>query len=250
MTLSSESKPFEAVAPYYDLLMEEIPYLWWWHYVETLLDLFDRSANTVLDLCCGTGNLTEIIYINGYQVVGVDVSPAMMAQASQKAQAHGYSIPYFVQDASELELPYTFDLVVSLFDSLNNLTQPERFEECMRRVYRHLNASGVFIFDLNTEYAFVHRMFDQSGHRGNLRYRWRSQYDRTTRLCKVQMDFWVQEGDVERHFGEVHTQRAYAQHEVRSMLYSAGFAEVHCYDAYTLQPPNRRSDRVFYVALR
>ncbi len=250
MTASSESKPFSAVAPYYDLLMQEIPYIWWWHYVETLLDYFERTAHSVLDLCCGTGNLTELIHINGYQVVGVDLSPAMIEQARAKAQAHGYPIPYYVQDASELELPHTFDLVVSLFDSLNNITEPARFAECMRRVHRHLNPNGVFIFDLNTEYAFIQRLFDQSGHRGGLRYRWRSQYDRKARLCTVQMDFWVQEGEQERHFVEVHTQRAYLPHEVRQMLYEAGFAEVHCFDAYTLLPPERRSDRVFWVGLR
>jgi hypothetical protein len=37
---------------------------------------------------------------------------------------------------------------------------------------------------------------------------------------------------------------------VREMLYAAGFAEVHLFDAYTLHPPDRRSDRVFYVGLR
>lgn len=247
---SSASEPFEAVAPYYDLLMEEIPYIWWWHYVETLLDHYERTAETVLDLCCGTGNLTELIALNGYKVMGVDRSAAMIAQARQKTLQHGSNIPYFVQDASELELPYTFDLVVSLFDSLNNITDPARFAECMRRVYRHLNSQGVFIFDLNTEYAFVQKLFNQSGKRRNLRYRWRSEYDREMRLCTVYMDFWVQEGDTERYFREIHTQRAYTEREVRAMMREAGFAEVEVLDAYTLHPPERRSDRVFYVGLK
>ncbi len=252
MTNSSASDPFSAVATYYDLLMQSIPYLWWMHYVETLLDYFDRPAQKVLDLCCGTGNLSELMAMSGYTVVGVDRSAAMIEQARRKAQENRSSVRYYVQDAAELELGETFDLIVSLFDSLNNITAPARFAEAMRRAYQHLNSNGVFIFDLNTEYAFVRKFFDQTqlDERAPLRYRWRSQYDKATRLCTVQMEFWVREGETERYFTEVHTQRAYSEQEVRTMLYDAGFPEVHLFDAYTLHPPERRSDRVFYVALR
>lgn len=247
---SSVSEPFDAVAPYYDLLMEEIPYLWWWHYVETLLDYHDRTAESVLDLCCGTGNLTELIALNGYQVVGVDRSPAMIEQARKKADAHHSNIHYFVQDASKLQLPYTFDLVVSLFDSLNNITEPARLAECICRVYQHITAQGAFIFDMNTEYAFVQKLFDQSGKRNGLRYDWRSQYDRESRVCTVTMNFWIKEGDSERHFQEIHTQRAYTHTEICAMMQEAGFSQVEVFDAYTLHPPERRSDRVFYVGLK
>ncbi len=261
MTASSPSEPFQAVAPYYDCLMRGIPYTWWFHYIEALLThVLEEEKITppagfpqrVLDLCCGTGNLTELFYLEGYSVVGVDISAPMIEQARRKAQESGYEIPYFVQDAAELDLPFTFDLVVSVFDSLNNIIEPARFAECLRRVHRHLNLPGAFIFDLNTEYAFVHRMFDQSERRRSapIRYRWRSEYDRATRLCTVRMEFWVQEGNRERYFVEVHRQRAYSEAEVRAMLTDAGFRVVHACDAYTFQPPLRDSDRVFYVALR
>ncbi|GIV05004.1 MAG: methyltransferase [Fimbriimonadales bacterium] len=252
MNDSSASEPFSAVAPYYDLLMQSIPYLWWMHYVETLLDYFERPAQKVLDLCCGTGNLSELMAMSGYEVVGVDQSAAMIEQARRKARENRSSVRYYVQDASELELGETFDLIVSLFDSLNNITEPARFAEAMRRAYQHLNPEGTFIFDLNTEYAFVRKFFDQTQLDANapIRYRWRSHYDKQTRICTVNMEFWVREGDTERYFTEVHTQRAYTDQEVRQMLYAAGFPEVHLFDAYTLHPPERRSDRVFYVALR
>ncbi|GIV09122.1 MAG: methyltransferase [Fimbriimonadales bacterium] len=252
MNNSSVSEPFSAVAPYYDLLMQSIPYLWWMHYVETLLDYFDRPARKVLDLCCGTGNLSELWAMNGYEVVGVDRSPAMITQAKLKAQQNRSGVRYLVQDAAELNLDETFDLIVSLFDSLNNITEPTRLAQAMRRAYQHLNPEGVFLFDLNTEYAFVRKFFDQTQLDVNapLRYRWRSLYDRQTRLCTVHMEFWIREGDTEHYFTEVHTQRAYAEQEVREMLYAGGFPEVHVFDAYTLHPPERRSDRVFYAALR
>ncbi len=257
MTASSPSEPFHAVAPYYDRLMRGIPYIWWFHYIEVLLEhVFDEPEafcpHTVLDLCCGTGNLTELFHLNGYEVVGVDISAPMIEQARHKAELKGYPIVYYVQDAAELELPRIFDLVVSVFDSLNNILEPTRLAQCFQRVYRHLNTPGAFVFDLNTEYAFVHRMFDQSELRRTapVRYRWRSHYDPSTRLCTVRMEFWVREGEQERYFVEMHQQRAYAEKEIRAMLQEAGFRKVHAFDAYTLDPPTRRSDRVFYVAVR
>jgi ubiquinone/menaquinone biosynthesis C-methylase UbiE len=257
MTACSPSEPFHAVAPYYDRLMCGIPYLWWFHYIEVLLEhVFAGSEgfcpHTMLDLCCGTGNLTELFHVHGYEVVGVDISAPMIEQARRKAESKGYPIAYYVQDAAELELPHTFDLVVSVFDSLNNILEPARFARCFQRVYRHLNTPGAFVFDLNTEYAFTHRMFDQSElrHTAPVRYRWRSRYDPNTQLCTVRMEFWVREGEQERYFVEIHQQRAYAAGEVRTMLHEAGFRKVHAFDAYTLNPPTRRSDRVFYVAVR
>ncbi|MFQ3610652.1 MAG: methyltransferase domain-containing protein [Fimbriimonadales bacterium] len=252
MIPSSASKPFEQVAPYYDLLMHEIPYLWWLHYIEVLLEHHERTeVQRVLDLCCGTGNLTELLVLSGFEAVGVDLSEPMIQRARQKAQEHDLPITYYVQDASELDLPETFDGVVSLFDSLNNIIQPERFAECLRRVYRHLRPQGIFIFDLNTEYAFKEKMFDQSNRRSRapLRYHWRSEYDPSTRLCTVRMEFWVREEGQERYFQEIHCQRAYSNREVETMLVAAGFSEVYVYDAYTLDPPTNRSDRVFFVAL-
>jgi SAM-dependent methyltransferase len=204
--------------------MQSIPYLWWMHYVETLLDYFDRPAQKILDLCCGTGNLSELLALSGYEVVGVDRSAAMIEQARRKAEGYQSGVRYYVQDAAELNLGETFDAIISLFDSLNNITAPERFAEAMRRAYQHLNPDGIFIFDLNTEYAFVQKMFDQRllEPSAPLRYRWRSQYDKETRLCTVLMEFWVREGEQERYFTETHTQRAYTEREVRAMLSRGG----------------------------
>jgi ubiquinone/menaquinone biosynthesis C-methylase UbiE len=244
--------PFEAIAPYYDQLMEGIPYIWWFQYVEALLDRFDFPVETVLDLCCGTGNLTMLYALSGYQAMGVDVSAGMIERAREKADKDGLPVQYFVQDAAELCLPHRFDLVVSLFDSLNNLISPSDLQQCFVRVRQHLNRWGLFIFDLNTAYAFEHKMFDQSNRRADIpvRYEWRGTYDKMTRLCTIHMDFWVTEGGKERHFVEVHRQRAYAEREVMQMLRLAGFNEIYNFNAYTFKPSTRRSDRVFFVALK
>ncbi|HZP81630.1 MAG TPA: class I SAM-dependent methyltransferase, partial [Chthonomonadaceae bacterium] len=153
---------FVAVAPLYDALMTGVPYRDWVRYLHTLLDERHAHPRQILDLACGTGNVSELLAAEGYSVTGVDIAPAMIAEAQRKAEARGLSIAYFVQDAAELDLPgRRFDLCISLFDSLNYITDPQRLSLAMERVAAHLAPNGLFIFDLNTEFALRNKFFDQ-----------------------------------------------------------------------------------------
>ena len=243
---------FVAVAPLYDRLMRTVPYTDWLVYLHELLEERRAQPRRVLDLACGTGNVSELLAGEGYDVVGVDLAPAMIEEARRKAAAKGLSIEYQVQDAAELDLPgRRFDLCVSLFDSLNYITVPARLAQAMSRVAAHLTRNGLFICDLNSEFALVNNFFDQAnpGSTDRLRYDWKSEYFPDTRLCRVMMQFWYREDDgTDRYFEEVHWQYAYRENEIVDMLREAGFDQIATYKAYTLRSPMRTTDRIFYVA--
>ncbi len=243
---------FVAVAPYYDILMTGVPYRDWVRYLHTLLDLRQARPRQILDLACGTGNVSELLAAEGYPVTGVDIAPHMIAEAQRKAARKGLPIAYLVQDAAELDLPgRRFDLCISLFDSLNYITAPGRLAQAMERVAAHLTRNGLFIFDLNTEFALRNKFFDQDnlGSAERLHYDWDSDYFPETRLCRVRMQFWYrQDNGQERYFEEVHWQYAYRTDEILDMLRAAGFDDIATYQAYTLRPPTHTSDRIFYVA--
>jgi SAM-dependent methyltransferase len=193
----------------------------------------------------------------GYACTGVDISADMLAEASRKIAETQYSIDLHCRDASALDLDFRkFDAAISLFDSLNNITDPSALLSAFRCVFEHLASPGIFIFDLNTEYAFRWGMFDQASDPmdGPLQYVWRSKYDRETRLCRIEMSFqYVDDAhpqDRPEVFHEVHMQRAYGIQEVIDMLTNAGFDSVHAFDAYTFEPVRKRSDRVFFAAGR
>jgi hypoxanthine phosphoribosyltransferase len=106
----------------------------------------------------------------------------------------------------------------------------------------------LLIFDVNTIRALEAEMFTQaSGPNAQVRYRWRSKYDRKTRLTEVRMHFEIT--DTGETIEIVHRQRGYTDTEVRSALHHAGFKGISSYDGYRFQPPTPSSDRVFYVAL-
>ena len=67
----------------------------------------------VLDIGCGTGSLSLLLFRMGYRVMGADWSPAMLARARSKTAAVGMPISFFVMDATEPALTAgCFDVVL------------------------------------------------------------------------------------------------------------------------------------------
>lgn len=237
---------FNLIAPYYDDLMAGVQYRFWVDYVEQILNRIDFHPRAVLDVACGTGNVSEVMARRGYEVVGVDVAADMIEVARTKTGG----VKYHVQDIAELDLGRKFDLAISLFDSLNYITDVSHLARGIERVGDHLRAGGFFIFDINTIYALSHHFFDQANLVIEPKYVWNSDYDPSTRICRVDMTFEVTENGQTKQFKEVHLQRGYSLEELSQMLIEASFEVVEVYHAYKFRKPTRRSDRVFFVARR
>ncbi|MGV3614505.1 MAG: class I SAM-dependent DNA methyltransferase [Fimbriimonas sp.] len=239
---------FGPVAPYYDELMKSVPYRMWVGYYLLLLSHQDVHPDSVLDVCCGTGTMCELLHREGYRMAGFDLSPGMIEEARRKAARKKLPIRYEVQDAAEAEMAETYGAAFSFFDSLNNILDPQRLEMAFRRVASHLPTGGSWIFDLNTAYAFEQRMFDQEHLRSNskLRYKWVGEYDPETRIIEVDMRFWYQGEE----FRELHVQRAHHPDEVIAMLERSGFEHIRVFHSYTLNPARHSSDRLHFACLR
>lgn len=238
---------FNDIAPYYDNLMDQVPYRMWVGYLLLLWSQQGVKPLTVLDVCCGTGNVSDLMEDEGYQVTGFDLSAQMIEKAKSKAAQSGSLVEYLVADATAFDFKTKFDAAYSFFDSLNYITTAEGFRSAVFQVAKHLKPGGSFIFDLNTRYAFDQRMFDQQSLRkdAKLRYRWRGDWDPETLQIAVKMKFWA-DG---KEFIEVHRQRAHPDEEVRAVLADAGFIDVRSYHSYSLELPRATSDRVHYTAI-
>jgi SAM-dependent methyltransferase len=89
---------------------------------ETITDVHDlvadrlapRSGDRWLDVACGTGAMAERASAAGAQVTGVDLAPALIEHAKERAAERGLTIDYVVGDSEQLELPdASFDKVSS-----------------------------------------------------------------------------------------------------------------------------------------
>jgi len=239
---------FTKVAEFYDELMKPVPYRMWVSYYLLLLSMQEIKPKSMLDMCCGTGTMSEFMTREGFEVEGFDLSADMIDQARLKAEKKKMSIRYEVADAATVDMGRQYDAVFSFFDSFNNIIDPEQLQNAFHAAFRHVVPGGSFIFDMNTAYAFEAKLFNQQdlSKTTKVRYRWRGEWDPKTRLIHVVMKFWV--GN--QVFEELHIQRAYPLEDTVEMLLAAGFKDIKFFNSYTLQPPREKSDRIHFTAVR
>lgn len=240
---------FDDISPYYDEVMAVVPYRQWAQYIRRLLKRFGWKPSTILDVATGTGTLALLLADEGYQVTGIDLSASMIAIAQRKAREQATAHADFrVCDATRLDLPPTFDLAISVFDSLNYLLAAKDLRDAFAGIHRALRPGGGFIFDLNSEYALQHNLFSQDNfwdESAEVKHLWTARYNAFRRIATVDMVFYLPDGRV---FTEVHKERAHRHADVIRFLRDTGFEFLDAFDAYSFLPPGKRSERIFYVA--
>ncbi|MBQ9358545.1 MAG: class I SAM-dependent methyltransferase [Abditibacteriota bacterium] len=229
----------------YDRVMSGVPYSYWLEYLQGLFERYSFRPRTLLDVACGTGTMTKAFADAGIEAAGVDISPGMIDCARSKYPG----LEFVCADAAEFDMGRQFDCAVSLFDSLNYVTERDRLQQVFCRVEEHLAPGGYFIFDMNTIYALSAGLFRQADLEDWPRYIWTPSWDPKTRLCSVDMVFETREPDGSiRQFRETHVQKGYRQKEMINMLENASLTFVEDFDAYSTRKTHKRSDRIFYVA--
>lgn len=242
---------YTGFAEVYDIFMDNIPYEEWADYLCDLLKEYQVDDGLILEMGCGTGNLTELLAFRGYDMIGMDNSEEMLQRAIEKRQESGMDILYLLQDMRELELYGTVKAVVSLCDSINYITEYEDLVKVFRLVNNYLDPGGIFIFDLNTEYKYREIVGKQTiaETREECSFIWENEYDEEFRINEYELTLFVrQEGELFRRYEEVHCQRAYSVKEVTEALLEAGMIPVVMYEAFTKEPVKENSERIYVIA--
>jgi len=233
----------------YDLLMDDIPYQVWADYINGVLKQHlgnSPQSHIVVDLACGTGNITLPLAHMGYDMIGIDMSTDMLSQAQSKVTDE--KILFLAQDMRELDLYGTVDAVICTCDSLNYILDEKELESIFARVKMFLNPGGVFIFDMNTEYKFTELLGGKSftAEAEGTSYVWNNHFDSKLGTNRYHVIFTPKNAN---SFEEIHYQRAYPQDMVCDLLQRAGFCMANVYDGYTDMPPGEQCIRTVFVAI-
>lgn len=262
---------YTSFAQVYDALMDDIPYDAWCEYVNVLLKEYQiEDGAPILELGCGTGNITRRLAGQGYRMIGLDLSEEMLSIAKEK-QIKIYDtsgaeldfssqsvndidhILYIRQDMKEFTLGECVSVIISLCDSMNYMLDDQELLAVLKRVKEHLAPGGIFIFDMKTPYFYQeicgNNVFAED--REDVSYIWDNCFDEERRINEYALTLFVpfKEGssNLWQKFTEFHYQRAYEIFEVKRIIKESGLTLHACYEAFTHKKPGKKTERVYYI---
>jgi len=140
-----------AYADSYDVLYQDKDYLAECELIKQVFEEFGKGPiRRILDLGCGTGGHAIPLGQQGYEVVGVERSPGMLAKARTKgAKAVPDSRLLFHQgDIRSFELGREFDAALIMFAVLGYQHENTDVRAALRTARRHLRPGGLLVFDV------------------------------------------------------------------------------------------------------
>lgn len=243
---------YTSFASVYDTFMDNIPYEEWAEYLMELLKEYGIQDGLVLDLGCGTGNMTELLAGAGYDMIGIDNAEEMLEIAMEKREKSGHDILYLLQDMREFELYGTVRAIVSICDSINYITDEEDLLEVFRLANNYLDPQGIFIFDFNTVYKYSEVLGNQTiaEDRDECSFIWDNYYYEDEQMNEYELSLFIKEpeSDLYRKYQETHYQKAYDLETIKGLAEKSGLEYITAYDAFTKSAPNEKSERIYVVA--
>lgn len=179
-----------------------------------------EAGATILDLACGTGRHAVELATRGYQVVGFDLSLAMLARASDEAQDRKQKINFVQGDMREMTFEETFDGVFSWNTSFGYFDE-EKNATVIAKVHRALKKGGQFLLDVVNRDNLIRSAPSLAWFEGDgCICMDEMQVDFITSRMKVKRTLMMDDGRTKEIEYSI---RIYSLHELGKMLHDNGF---------------------------
>lgn len=248
---------YEELAAVYDILMADINYQQWADYLEKLLNQYGCPGNRLLDLGCGTGNITIPLAQKGFDITAVDLSAEMLQQAKDKSAGLKLSIDWQQQDMADLQLTAAdgtepaFDAAIATFDAFNYLTEAEDLQHLMQTLNFIMVDNGLLIFDIQTPYKLREYLGNQifTLHHPQVEYMWENNFDEEEQICQMDITFFLKQNNgLYRRVTESHREKVYDFDLLRIWLNLNGFEVLAVYRELTEEDIQPKDHRAVFVA--
>lgn len=235
-------------AEIYDkLIYEDIDYQSMCSRIVDICKQENINFDNYLDIACGTGNVTLILAKRFKESFAVDLSEDMLRKAFEKLKKEKVKCKIVCQDMSELSLNRKFNLITSVLDSTNYITDEGDLLNYFKGVNDHLDENGVFIFDINSYYKLSNILGNNiyTYNEEEVFYTWENVFE--NELLSMYLTFFVKRGDLYERFEEEHLERAYTEEYIESTLEKAGLKVISKFDGYTDKKVSSNTERIVYV---
>ncbi|EDL63705.1 class I SAM-dependent DNA methyltransferase [Bacillus sp. SG-1] len=242
---------YQQFAYIYDYLMKDVPYDSWVEFVQAQAEHYSVEGKGLLDIGCGTGELSLRLLKQGYSVTGIDLSEDMLFIAREKAESEGLDLPLFQQDMSELEGLGQFDIITVFCDSLNYLDSEEKVFNTFKKVKEHLDDQGIFLFDVHSIFKvsqiFLNETFTYND--DEVSYIWDCFPGEEPNSVDHELTFFVRDDETGQYdrIEEVHHQRTFPVLTLENWLNEAGFEVLSVTADFTEVSPGDQSERIFFT---
>ena len=237
---------YRFLAPWYDKLTGDVPYERFADFYEAEFRRDGGEFRLLLDLCCGTGTLTNVLSRRGYEMIAVDSSVEMLMEAQSKSAGLETPPLFLCQDAAALDLYGTVDAAVCSLDGMNYIP-PEDLPEVFRRLWLFVRPGGLLIFDIRTP-EFL-RSLDGDvfvDEQEDVLCLWRADFEEALPAIIYGMDIFSRQGRLWQRESEEHVEYAHEPAALQALLEQTGFHDV------CLRPDCPQGDmgRLFITAIR
>jgi SAM-dependent methyltransferase len=242
----------------YDLVYHDKDYAGECDLIERILHRYgDGHTSSLLDLGSGTGNHAFPLSSRGYDVVGVERSPAMLTRAAQRletSRSNGH-LRFLSGDIRDVDVGRVFDGALMMFAVLGYQLENEDVLRALRTARRHVRTNGLLLFDVWYGPAVLHQRPSERFKviptpEGELLRFAAGELRPLQHACSVSFHLWRLSGD--RVLGETeenHTMRYFFPLELSLFLESTGFRLLHLGAFPDLdQPPDETTWNVIAVA--
>jgi SAM-dependent methyltransferase len=216
--------------------------------VDFIVKALDLPAGAkILDLCCGQGRHSLELARRGFQVVGVDLSEALLYAARKRAESEGLDATFLQRDMREIDFNDEFDAVINMFTSFGYLESEVEDEKVLVKVAQALKSGGKFLLDILNRDRIV-RNFQEHGWRAADE-GWLVLEERTFDHLSGRIETrWVCVARDGVRYERLSSIRLYTASELRMMLEQAGLKVTGLFGNYDGSPYSWDSQRLIVVA--
>lgn len=244
---------YQEMARLYDKLMDTAPYDKWAEITREILNQSPLSISNIVDLGCGTGQITTRLARAGYKMTGIDFSSEMLSYAEQRASEQKLSVQWINQDIRETEGITEADAVVSYCDVINYITTENELNDVFSNVSSMLKENGMFIFDIHSLYHVKNNLVNQTFATvdEDMSSIWFCSEGENEGEMFHDLTFFIS-GEQQNYtrFDEYHHQRTYAIEVYQKLLEKNGLQIKNIYGDFSLKVKNLpdNTERIFFVA--
>lgn len=234
---------YGSMAAVYDEWMRHLDYSAWWHYLRTTFAIGDSQS--ILELGCGTGNLTKEIAKDGHALLASDLSGAMLTQAEAKLRDRK-NVSFMLLDMRSLPKALgSYDLIVAACDAVNYLRSYDELEQFLHGARALLKPHGLLLFDVHGPGRMAEFSERPERNRVGVKscYLWSVALHDTLITHRLTGFLRDNENSWSR-FDEVHLQRYFTPTDIAKAATSAGFTRVQGFDFLSASQPHDKSKRL------